>query len=296
MAYRFLLEVPESLVDEANVVIGSVGDTQIVVERGTTGSGYDEPAVDLTIAAHSLLVVGALYDWYEAMPEPRPGIALAPHGATRLPLSAFDRGQMVATIRRDQPWVEHTLPKIGDHARDVFPTKQRATAQTAPLSFSGPQGAPLVVSTKRLTLRSRLPVAVKVPDLERAERYYVDFLGMNLLGRERRDDRGELQPVERDYSATHALSAGREADVSYLANGPVTIALVRVGRGARLEPAGGAPLVVEVDEPTFHLIKGEAYMRGTEILGDIAGRFTVRDIFGMVWQFATPADVPALSS
>jgi catechol 2,3-dioxygenase-like lactoylglutathione lyase family enzyme len=196
--------------------------------------------------------------------------------------------------------VEHSLPKIGEHARDVFPTQQqpdqRASAQTAPLSFSGPQDAPLVISTKRLALLTRLSVAVKVPDLERAERYYIDFLGMNLLGRERRDDHGELEEVERDYSATHALAAGREADVSYLANGPVTIALVRVGRGARLEPAGGPPLAVEVDEPTFQMIKGEAYMRGSEILGDLAGRFTVRDIFGMVWQFATPADVPALTS
>src|SRR5687767_8739819 len=119
---------------------------------------------------------------------------------------------------------------------------------------------------------------------------------MNLLGRERRNDQGELEVFERDYSATHALAAGREADVSYLANGPVTIALVRVGRGARLEPAGGAPMVVEADEPTFHLIKGEAYMRGTEILGDVTGRFTVRDIFGLIWQFATPGAVPALSS
>lgn len=297
MAYRFLLEVPQSLVDEANIVINSVGDAQIVVERGTSGSGFDEPAVDLTIAAHSLLIVGALYDWYETLPEPRPGINLALHGADRMPLSAFNRGQMVAVIRRDQPWVEHTIPKIGEHARDVIPgAEQRAAAQTAPLSFSRPQDLPLVVSTRRLNLLTELPVAVRVPELERAERFYIDFLGMDLLGRERRNDRGEMEVVERDYSGARALAMGREADVSYLANGPVTLALVRVGRGARLEPAGGAPLAVTVDERTFHLIKGEAYMRGMEILGDEAGRFTVRDIFGLIWQFAVPADVPAISS
>lgn len=297
MAYRFVLEVPRSLLDGANVVIGSTGDAQIVVERGTAGSGYDEPAVDLTIAAHSLLVIGALYDWHEAMRDPRPLIHLVLHGSDRIVLGSVDRGTMVALIRRDQPWVEHTVPKIGEHARDVIPAPQvRATAQTAPLSFSGPQEAPLLVSTKRLNLLTRLPVAVQVPDLERGERFYVDFLGVDLLGRERRNDDGELDPVERDYSATNALATGREADVSYLANGPVTIALVRVGRGARLEPAAGAPLLVEVDEPSFHLLKGEAYMRGMEILGDVAGRFTVRDIYGLIWQFVTTADVPALSS
>lgn len=297
MAYRFLLEVPQSLVDEANIVIGSVGDAQIVVERGTSGSGFDEPAVDLTIAAHSLLIVGALYDWYEDLPAPRPGINLALHGADRMPLSAFNRGQMVAVIRRDQPWVEHTIPKIGEHSRDVIPgADQRAAAQTAPLSLSRPHDLPLVVSTRRLNLLTEVPAAVRVPELERAERFYIDFLGMDLLGRERRNDQGEMEVVERDYSGARALATGREADVSYLANGPVTIALIRVGRGARLEPAGGPPLMVQVDERTFNVIKGEAYMRGMEILGDEAGRFTVRDIFGLVWQFATPADVPAISS
>jgi hypothetical protein len=38
VAYRFLLEVPESLVDEANIVVGSVGDAQVVVVRNSTGS------------------------------------------------------------------------------------------------------------------------------------------------------------------------------------------------------------------------------------------------------------------
>lgn len=302
MAYRFLLEVPESLVDEANFIVGSSADAQIVVGRNSHGMGFDDPYVDLTIAAHSLLVIGAIYDWFEGMSQPRPEMHLALHGGSRVPLSAYDRGRIVATIRRDQPWVEHTIPKIGDHASDVFTVRDgqlaghRATAQTAPLSYSRPQDAPVLVSPKRLNLLTRLPVAARVPDLDRAERFYVEFLGMNLLGRERRNDAGELEPVERDYSATHALASGREADVSYLANGPVSIALVRVGRGARLEPIGGPPLLIEVDESTFHTIKGEAYMRGMDILGDIEGRFTVRDIYGLVWQFATPADVPALRS
>ena len=30
-------------------------------------------------------------------------------------MEAVDRARMVALIRRDQPWVERTIPHIGDH-------------------------------------------------------------------------------------------------------------------------------------------------------------------------------------
>ena len=134
-----------------------------------------------------------------------------------------------------------------------------------------------------------MQVAVKVTDLGQAEKYYVDFLGMSVLGRERQVGEREFVPVEVDYDHTRALSLGTEADVSFLANGEVTMALDRVGRGARIERAGGPPVPITVSRETFLDIKGRALIRGMEIDGDGVNVLAVRDIYGLVWQF-TNAD------
>ena len=298
MAYRFLLEVPESRVDEANIVVGSVADAQVVLVRNSHGLGFDDPFADLTIAAHTLRVIGAIYDWREADAS-LANLHLVLHSGTRVDLAQFARGEMVAAIRRDQPWVERTLPKIGDHARDVLGTDSDQ-ADIKPAQPVRAQSAergeidPIVTASKRLTFISRARVNIKVTELDRAERYYVDFLGTHLLSRDREDDQGILHTVERDYHASRALSAGTEADFSYLANGPLEIALERVGRGARLERSLDGPVRLDVARATFLTLKGEALMRGMEFVVDQPESFAVRDIYGLVWQFHATANVPAL--
>lgn len=298
MAYRFLLEVPESRVDEANIVVGSAGDAQVIVVRNSHGLGFDDPYSDLTIAAHTLRVIGSIYDWYESI-SPQPNLHLVLHGGQRLDLSKYDRGAMIAAIRRDQPWVEHTVPMIGEHYRDILPPgdpRPEAVAPQPPISATvrrDPQ--PLITATKQLTFLSPAQVAIQVTELDRAERYYIDFLGVHLLERERADEQGNLQPVERDYNAARALAEGNEADFSYLANGSLRIALERVGRGARLERDHGRPFRVSVDRPTFLQLKGDALMRGMEIIVDQPDTLAVRDVYGHVWQFQQTADVPSLA-
>ena len=63
---------------------------------------------------------------------------------------------------------------------------------------------PIIAASRRSPSCRRVHALVKVPDLDRAERYYVDFLGVHLLGRERVDDVGELHLVERDYHGPRA--------------------------------------------------------------------------------------------
>src|SRR5215203_1522194 len=115
MAYRFLLEVPESLAEAASIAVDSAGDTQVLVIRPSHGLGVDDPYLDMTVAAHSLRVVDLLFDWYETIGAPRPNVRIVLHGGERYPMEAVDRARMVALIRRDQPWVERTIPHIGDH-------------------------------------------------------------------------------------------------------------------------------------------------------------------------------------
>lgn len=292
MAYRFLLEVPESRIDEVNIEVGSTGDAQVVVVR--SGHGFDVPYADLTIAAHSLRVIDAIYDWYESVLTPRPDVAIVLHSGAQLPLSSHSRAEMIGAIRRDQPWVERTIPKIGEHARDVVPGSSASPRSVIPTSLTA-ASEPIITARKSLTFLTGEPVGIEVTELDRAERYYVDFLGVHLLGRERRNDEGELTIVERDYNAAVALGRGTEADVSYLSNGPVQIALWRVGRGARLQRHDENPITVQVDRDTFLNIKGDAFMRGMEIVHDAPGQLAVRDIHGLVWMFLHTADVPALA-
>jgi catechol 2,3-dioxygenase-like lactoylglutathione lyase family enzyme len=294
VAYRFLLEVPETRIDEANITIGETGDAQVVVVRSAHGLGFDSSGADLTVAAHSLRVIDALYTWYRELAAPKPALAIGLHSGERLKFADHTRDQMVAAIRRDQPWVDRTIPKIGAHDRDVIPGETRATQ---PFNAPGPVvvNEPIMSSRKSLNFLAGEPVGIKVTELDRAERYYVDFLGADLLGRERINDRGEFEIVERDYNGAVALSQGTEADVSYLANGPVQIALRRVGRGARLERDAEPPVAVAVDRDTFLKLKGDAFMRGMEIISDQPNSLTVRDIYGLVWQFTAMVPAPALA-
>ncbi len=295
MAYRFLLEVPESRVDEANIEIGSAGDAQVVVVRNSHGQGFDTAGTDLTIAAHSLRVIGSLYDWFDGLAAPKPQIAIVLHSGARLSLAEHSRSEMIGAIRRDQPWVERTIPKIGDHARDVLPDSTYTPQAVRSTSTLPPVNEPILKARKQLTFLTGAPVGIKVTELERAERYYVDFLGVNLLGRERINDDGDYEIVEREYDGIAALSLGTEADVSFLSNGPLQIALRRVGRGARIERSADAPIKVTVDRDTFLKLKGDAFMRGMEIALDVPGALAVRDIYGLVWEFNQTADVPVLA-
>jgi hypothetical protein len=128
MAYRFLLEVPATLAETASVAIDQVGDSQVVVVRPSHGLGIDDPYVDMTVASQSLRIIDDLFSWYESLPAPRPDIRVVLHGGERHALANIDRGRLVALIRRDQPWVERSIPRVGDHE----PSIERAGTTVGP--------------------------------------------------------------------------------------------------------------------------------------------------------------------
>src|SRR5215207_4620417 len=185
MAYRFLLEVPESLAEAASL-------------------GVDDPYLDMTVAAHSLRVVDLLFDWYETIGSPRPDVRVVLHGGERHPLENVDRARMVALIRRDQPWVERTIPHIGDHepvastprftvgpgASEFEPSLDRsngsASVAVADRGIDGGEVLPTGESASALRIRAINYLLVQVNDLRKAEQFYQDFFAMQLLGRVRR--------------------------------------------------------------------------------------------------------------
>jgi catechol 2,3-dioxygenase-like lactoylglutathione lyase family enzyme len=300
-----LLEVPESLAAAAQATVDEAGDAQVLVARTSHGLGYDESYMDLTVAAHSLRVVDTVYDWFDTLGASRPDIRLVLHGGDRLLLEAHDRGAMVAAIRRDQPWVERTMPKIGEHEPEGYDTElagvEREQVAGGVIERVAPVGSlvvpyageePAQAPMRRVHIRAVNHLAVRVLDLAKAERFYTDFFGMELLGRARRVGQGRAEALNGDYRWDEAIRTGTEADVTYLRNGPLTLALERVGRGARLERYTVLDRIsLAVDGTTFTRLKGEILMRSYETIALSETSIVFRDPYAVPWELTVGAGI-----
>ena len=307
MAYRFLLEVPENLAEAASIAVDRVGDAQVVVNRPSHGLGVDDPYRDLTVAAHSLQVVDSIYDWFDSIGASRPDIRVVLHGGARHALEAVDRGRLVAMIRRDQPWVERSIPRIGEHEPTNEPAGYStgpgvsaealsidAVAGNAPVPFTTETGVDVLDMANRPQVRAINYVLVRVNDLPKAEGFYQEFFGMNLIGRVRRGPDGNLMPLPQNYSWERALQTGELADITFLSNGALTLAVERVGLAVRL---GDGPLELVslgVDSSTFASLKGQVLMRPLTVLRSGIASFVFRDPFNVRWDISVVGSVPLL--
>jgi len=311
MAYRFLLEVPETLADEASLAVERLDDTQVLVIRSSHGLGVDDPYQDMTVAAQTLRVVDSIYDWFDGKGPCRPEVRIVLHGGERYSLADIDRSRMVALIRRDQPWVERSLPHIGDHEPSDEPagfstgpgapvvqpgaTALLDAAANGQVAVLAPAGELLEAPAEpSLRISSVNYVQIQVNDLRRAEQFYQDFFGMTLLGRVRRDQSGTMIPLPGDYSWERALQTGELADISFLNNGPLTIAAQRIG--VAIVAAQGAVTIVSlaVDARTFNRLKGEVLMRPLTVLRSGVAAFVFRDLFLVNWEITVAGSVPLI--
>ena len=309
MAYRFLLEVPEALADEANVAVEQVADAQVVLVRDSHGLGFEDPFVDLTIAAHSLQIIQSLYDWFDQLGASRSDIRIVLHSGERVPLEAVDRAAMVAMIRRDQPWVERTIPKVGEHEPQdgagsytlggnlaYADDRIDAAGANAPERFPIRAYEGVEPATERpVRIEAIDHIAIQTSDLRRAERFYTEFLHMDLIGRYRREPQGAFAAVERDYRWDEAIATGRQAEVSIVRNGALTLALQNVGLGTRLGRGTLAHVAIRVDASTFSNLRGAALIRPLTIVRNDDTVFAFSDPFGIVWELnidSTAASLP----
>ena len=271
MAYRFLLEVPEALATDAGVAVSRAGDAQVVVLRSKSHSlTWEDPHVDMTVAAHSLGVVRTIYDWIERSKPTLPEVGLVLHSGERILLADHSRVDVAALIRRDQPWVERTAPKIGDHEDDY------ATVGVAQQEASMTESAVVPAApAKPVTVQAVSHLALRVSDLDRAEAFYAEMLAMDVVAREKRGANG--------YEPAADVAA---ADVVFLRNGPLVIALHRNPAGARLERSILDHISIELDATSYQRIKGAALMRGYEFVANADTAAAFRDPFGVVWEIA----------
>jgi hypothetical protein len=311
MAYRFLLEVPQTISDAASVAVEQIDDAQVVLVRPSHGLGVDDPYVDLTVAAHSLVVIDAIFDWLETIPGPTAEVRLVLHGGERLPLAGLGRQRTVAMIRMDQPWVERSIPKVGEHEPTIEPAgytvgagaptalMQEAFSSAAPamLLETGAQAAETFAAADaapRVHIRAINYVLIQVNDLPRAETFYQEFLNMTLLGRVRRGADGTMLQLPQSYTWEMAMQTGELADITFLSNGALTVAAQRMGLGVRLSHGAVDLVSLGVDARTFATLKGEALMRPLTILRSGVASFVFRDPFDVDWEVAVIGSVPLI--
>lgn len=319
MAYRFLLEVPRLLADDANVAVTASGVAQVLVARPAHGAGFDDAYVDLSIAAQNLSVIDDIYDWYEDAgfdaPGNRASVSLILHHGRQLALGATDPSTAVAAIRRDQPWVEHTIPKIGEHVRPAFAGGAPSSSVRTPAPE--PSSAAVAVVAELATAMMASPVVraqavlsegslfeqgarydlIRVADLAAPERLYHDLLGLGLIGRVRIEQNGTRTYLDAAYDYEQAAQNASEATLAFMASGPLQVVLQRVGRARPLDASAVVnEFVLAVEEPMARRVKASVLMRGYSLLGEDANGFAFRDPFGVIWNIvaadasADPAD------
>ncbi len=324
MAYRFLLEVPESLVEDANVVVNHVPDAQVLISHAAHGLGIDEGAYDLSIAAHSLRVVQAVYKWKKDIdanaPLSRNRIRIALHSGERLVVGEVEYGQMVAAVRRDQPWVERSIPKIGEHQTRTGPLK----AADAPLSTPMPRetqvavaddasvatvaNAPRIADVHILgsddvavhtTLNVEGMTFIRLPvlDLSKPERVYSEIFGMQVVARGNHPKNGPWQFVEPGYDIEQEAQYGTEPDFAFMQNGPLSIALERVGRGYPLDHYIRVPEPIHLlmDMESLRRVRANVMMRSWEVRDTRPDAFIFRDPFGYTWALVAQDGEGAMS-
>lgn len=300
MAYRFLLEVPRSMADDANAAVSASGVAQVVVVRPAHGAGFDDTYVDLTIAARNLSVIDDIYDWYEQAGFNAPGnrsmISLILHHGRQLPLSETDPPAAVAAIRRDQPWVERTIPKIGDHVRTQFASPAPVPASStsavavadsavADVAPSGIAQAQVALSEGSLVEQGATWNVVRVADLAMPERDYHHLLGMTLVGRIRVERDGSRTYLDGEYDHRNAMLTGTEATYAYMENGPMRVVLHRVGNARPLDASAVVNEFGLAVEPAMaRQVKARVLMLGYTLLVEDPNGFAFRDPYGVVWN------------
>lgn len=297
MAYRFVLEVPTTLASDANAAVTSAGDAQVLVDRNSHGLGFDDPFNNLTVAAQSLGVIDTLYTWASEIgatrADSRIKVGIVLHSGERLNLHDMDQPQLIAAIRRDQPWVERSVPKIGEHEPEYrqVATAALATVGTAPVA-SGilPAAAPikavdLIEADDELVVGGRSHAVIQVYELPQPERLYAELFGLEITGRMRQDADGTWQDLPPTYDHVIAVKANAEADVAFMGNDPLHVALVRAGRASLLDYSRiHNDIAVAMDLQGARRLKAIVLMRGYTLLTSAGEGFSFRDPFGVVWD------------
>lgn len=313
MAYRFLLSVPKSLQEDANIVINAVDDAQVVLSRNSHGLGFDDPFVDFTVAAHSLTVIDAIYAWFADLgadhPSSRTNMRIVLHSGDRVSLQDVSHRAMVALIRRDQPWVERSIPKIGEHETKQSPgtsvietsvVAREPSDSGATTAVAEPIRTNLITilaadktrAREGMTVAGVPQVVIKVYDLAKPEQVYGELFGTEMIGRGNHRAEGGWEFLPPAYDHEQEAQDGTEPEYAFLQNGPLSIALERQGRGYPLDGYAiiSEPIHLALDMQSLSRVRALVLMRSYNVLDSCPDAFAFRDPFGYSWTLVGHAE------
>jgi catechol 2,3-dioxygenase-like lactoylglutathione lyase family enzyme len=280
MAYRFVLELPEAAHPDAKAVIDSVRDAQVLIDRHPRAANPEAARAELTVAAHSLDVIDAIYAWMTES-DINQDVYLHAFKGQRVHLPEYDALTLRRMIQGDQYWLENTVPRL--HYVDQAMMEGGARVSDVPYGGRSATGTAVIPAETRVHLGSFDHVAVRVRDARRAEGFYRDFFGMSVIYRAYRDN-DRWQHLDASFDWDESLSTGIGPEIVRLENGPIAIVLVNAGQGAVMHENRVAYISVAVPMDTLNALRGRVLFSSYTLQEDSSHAFRFVDPFGVSWQ------------
>ncbi len=280
MAYRFVLDVPEAMHEDAEAAIVVAPHAEVLISRQTRSIDPDRSYTEITVVAHTLDIVDHLYAWATAR-SIESDVFLEAHKGGRLSLSAYDETSLRRVIQGDQYWFENTIPII-THRIDP---EMKGGALVADVPYGGrlANGSAVQPADREVTFDSIDHIALRVREIAHAERFYQNFFGMDVIYRARQeDDRWVF--LDEDFDWEVSIHTGIRPDFVRMENGPIALVLIDVGIGMVLHEERVSYISVRVSRETFNDIRGRALFSSYSVLEETPQSFRFIDPFGMVWQ------------
>lgn len=129
-------------------------------------------------------------------------------------------------------------------------------------------------------------VLVQVSDLAKPQRVYGELFGLEIIARGNRLPDGEWEFLPARYDIEQEAQWGTAPDFTFLQNGPLSVALQRMGRGLPLDVYRELlrPINLVVDMPSLRRIRGLVLTRSYNILDNTRDDvFVFRDPFAYTW-------------
>lgn len=290
MAYRFILEVPESIGEEAKVVVDQAPEAEVLIARHSRPVDSTQTRREITVVAHSLAIIDELYSWLRSQDEAA-RIELEPFGGPRVQLSQYSSYQVKALVQGDQYWMETTKPNI-THSSSPAASSLAVPAAEPPLpaGLNAPAEGPIVTVPKTLEFYTSEQVLIRVRDIRWAEAVYRDLFEMDVVIRARRaGDRWE--PLPRDFDWDKGIRTGIYPDLAVLQHEPLSLVLLSIGRGAVAAELELKHVNLQVSPRTLQLLRAKVLMHPFPMAENQRHCFTFRDPYETVWIVSdeTPA-------
>ncbi len=285
MAYRFILEVPESIGEEAKVVVDEAPEAEVLIARHSRPVDSTQTRREITVVAHSLEIIDRLYSWLRTQDEAAQ-IELEPFGGPRVRLGQYSSYQVKALVQGDQYWMETTMPNIAHLSRSGDTSiALPATETVLPAGLSAPAEGPVSTIPKTLEFYTSEQVLIRVRDIRWSEAVYRDLFEMDVVIRARRAG-DQWEPLPRDFDWEEGIRTGIYPYLAVLQHEPLSIVLLSVGRGSPSMEMEMKHINLVVSPKSLLTLRAKVMMHPFPMADNQQHYFSFRDPYETVWHIS----------